>query len=184
MSLLPHHFAQSDCLVTDRQGQGDTRLTLTPSVIPDSNCVIMVSEWNGLKYFCVFLYCNHQVLRLGSRLRGYHPVAPSPFKVRALCAPPLVPPVISRDAPRQATWETSVSEGRNWLEMAGQYGLRFRLSLKSQGSFTCRKSATWDRRLYFPSEGRHTVDFFARTRDLVCQRIFRCKGTFWSPCIM
>jgi hypothetical protein len=28
------------------------------------------------------------------------------------------------------------------------------------GSFTCRKSATWDRRLYFPSEGRHAEDFF------------------------
>jgi hypothetical protein len=25
----------------------------------------------------------------------------------------------------------------------------------------CRKSATWDRRLYFPSEGRHAEDFFA-----------------------
>jgi hypothetical protein len=46
--------------------------------------------------------------------------------------------------------------------MAGQSGLRFRLPRKSQGSFTCRKSATWDRRLYFPSEGRHAVDFFAR----------------------
>jgi hypothetical protein len=30
-----------------------------------------------------------------------------------------------------------------------------------KGSFTCRKSATWDRRLYFPSEGRHAEDFFA-----------------------
>jgi hypothetical protein len=47
-------------------------------------------------------------------------------------------------------------------EMAGQFGLRFRLPRKSQESFTCRKSATWDRRLYFPSEGRHAVDFFAR----------------------
>jgi hypothetical protein len=28
-------------------------------------------------------------------------------------------------------------------------------------SFTCYKSATWDRRLYFPSEGRHVEDFFA-----------------------
>jgi len=27
--------------------------------------------------------------------------------------------------------------------------------------FTCRKSATWDRRLYFPSEGRRAEDFFA-----------------------
>jgi hypothetical protein len=29
-----------------------------------------------------------------------------------------------------------------------------------RGLFTCHKSATWDRRLYFPSEGRHAVDFF------------------------
>jgi hypothetical protein len=45
-------------------------------------------------------------------------------------------------------------------EMAGRFGLRFRLPRKSQGSFTYRKSATWDRRLYFPSEGKHAVDFF------------------------
>jgi hypothetical protein len=40
------------------------------------------------------------------------------------------------------------------------YGLRFQLPRKSQGSFTCHKSATLDRRLYFPSEGRHAEDFF------------------------
>jgi hypothetical protein len=34
--------------------------------------------------------------------------------------------------------------------MAGQFGLRFRLPRKSQGSFTCRKSATWTKRLYSP----------------------------------
>ena len=28
------------------------------------------------------------------------------------------------------------------------------------GSFTCRKFTTWDRRLYFPSEGRRVEDFF------------------------
>ena len=28
--------------------------------------------------------------------------------------------------------------------------------------FTCRKSTKWDRRLYFPSEGRHAEDFFFR----------------------
>jgi hypothetical protein len=39
----------------------DTRLTLTPSAIPNSNYVIIVS--NCLKYFCVFLYCYHQVHR-------------------------------------------------------------------------------------------------------------------------
>jgi hypothetical protein len=56
-------MAQSDCLAADRQGQGDTRLTLTPSVIPNSNYVIMVGDWNCLKYVCVFLYSNHQVHR-------------------------------------------------------------------------------------------------------------------------
>jgi hypothetical protein len=57
------YLAQSDCLAADNQGQGDTRLTLTPSVIPNSNYVIMVTDWNCLKYFCVFLYCNRQVHR-------------------------------------------------------------------------------------------------------------------------
>ena len=36
-----------------------------------------------------------------------------------------------------------------------------RLPRNIQGSFTCHKSTTWDRRLYFPSEGRRTEDFFA-----------------------
>ena len=30
-----------------------------------------------------------------------------------------------------------------------------------QGSFTCRKATTWDRQLYFPSEGRRAEDRFA-----------------------
>jgi hypothetical protein len=36
--------SQSDWLAPDRQGQGDTRTTLTPSVIPNSNYVFMVSN--------------------------------------------------------------------------------------------------------------------------------------------
>jgi hypothetical protein len=35
----------------------DTRLTLTPSVIPNSNYVIMISDWYCLKYFCLF-FCT------------------------------------------------------------------------------------------------------------------------------
>jgi hypothetical protein len=42
--MLPYYLAQSDCLAADRQGQGDTRLTLMPSVIPKSNYVIVVSD--------------------------------------------------------------------------------------------------------------------------------------------
>ena len=34
-----------------------------------------------------------------------------------------------------------------------------RLPRNIQGSFTCRKSTTWDRRLYFPSERRRAEDF-------------------------
>jgi hypothetical protein len=37
--------------------------TLTPSVIPNYNYVITVSDWNCLEYVCVFIYCNHQVHR-------------------------------------------------------------------------------------------------------------------------
>jgi hypothetical protein len=48
------YLTQSDCLAADCQGQGDTRVTLTPSVIPNSNYIIMVSGWNCLKYFACF----------------------------------------------------------------------------------------------------------------------------------
>jgi hypothetical protein len=41
----------------------DTRLTLTASVISNSNYIIMVSDWNCLNIFVCFLYCNHQVHR-------------------------------------------------------------------------------------------------------------------------
>jgi len=36
-----------------------------------------------------------------------------------------------------------------------------RLPCNIQGSFTLRKSTTWDRRHYFPSEGRRAEEFFA-----------------------
>jgi hypothetical protein len=85
----------------------------------------------------------------------------------------LVLPVISTGAPRHTTWETPISEGQNYgREMAGQFGQWFRLPRKSQGSLTCRTSATWDRWLYFPSEGRHAVDFFG---DLFSRKIWRLR---------
>ena len=39
-----------------------------------------------------------------------------------------------------------------------------------QGSFTCRKSTTRDKRLYFPSERRHAEDFFALKNPTVSAR--------------
>jgi hypothetical protein len=71
--LYPSNFqtvAQSECLAADRQGKGDTKLTLTPSVIPNSNCVIMVSDWNYLKYFYV-LFCT---ISSGAQRLFDHPV--------------------------------------------------------------------------------------------------------------
>jgi hypothetical protein len=67
-SFLPHYVAQSDCLAADHQGQGDRRLKLTPSVIPNSNYVIMVSDWNCLNIFACFLYRNYQAHREGHKL--------------------------------------------------------------------------------------------------------------------
>ena len=63
------------------------------------------------------------------------------------------------------------------------------------GSFTCRKYATWDKRLYFPSEGMRAEDFFFRypssrvwTRELGYQSrlsltVLPCVFvTIWRTC--
>jgi hypothetical protein len=100
--------------------------------------------------------------RFGSRSRGYHPVAPRPLRYG-----PFVHRLLFRPSSPEALHvkrherPVLVKDGIG-REMTGQFGVRFRLPRKLQGSFTCHKSATWDRRLYFPSEGRHAVDFFAR----------------------
>jgi hypothetical protein len=48
--------------------------------------------------------------------------------------------------------------GEKWLV---KFTLTNATSTSLYGSFKCCKSATWDRRLYFPSEGRHAEDFSA-----------------------
>ena len=54
---------------------------------------------------------------------------------------------------------------QRWNYVGEKWPMNFawnaRLPHSIQGSFTCRKSTTWDRRLYFPSEGRRAEDFFA-----------------------
>jgi len=47
--------------------------------------------------------------------------------------------------------------GKNWPVILPEIAT----STSIQGSFTCRKSATWDRWLYFHSEGRRAEDFYA-----------------------
>jgi hypothetical protein len=43
-----------------------------------------------------------------------------------------------------------------------KFSLQSQLPRKLKWFFTCRKAATWNWRLYFPSKGRHAEDFFAR----------------------
>jgi hypothetical protein len=70
-----------------------------------------------------------------------------------------VPVIRTFQLPPQA----SPSSGR-WnygREMAENFA-KVATSMSLSRSFTCRKVTTWDRRLYFPSEGRRAENFFAR----------------------
>jgi hypothetical protein len=57
-------LAQSDCLADDRQGQGDTRLTLTPSAMRNSNYICYHGKWFNLFkiilpfFFAVIIRCT------------------------------------------------------------------------------------------------------------------------------
>ena len=59
-------------------------------------------------------------------------------------------------------WDPS---SQKWNYVGGKWPMTFawnaRLPHSIEESFTCRKSTTWDRQLYFPSEGRRAEDFFA-----------------------
>ena len=59
--------------------------------------------------------------------------------------------------------ETLVVKGGNTWARNGRRILpeNARFPRNIQRSFTCRKSTTWDKRLYFPSEGRRAEDFAA-----------------------
>ena len=55
---------------------------------------------------------------------------------------------------------TPTAEGGNMGEKLSRILPKVATSTSLLGSFTCRKSTTWDRRIYFLSEGRRAVDFF------------------------
>jgi hypothetical protein len=94
----------------------------------------------------------------GSRVRGYHSVVPRPLRYG-----PFAHRLYFRPSSPEAFLvklheiPLLVKDGIG-REMAGQFGLQFRLPCKSQGSFTRRK---WDRRFYIASEGMLWI-FFAR----------------------
>jgi hypothetical protein len=62
---------------------------------------------------------------------------------------------------RVTTLEHPAAEGGTVGEKCPGILPKYRLPLSIKWSFTCRKDTTWDRRLYFPSEGRRAEDFFA-----------------------
>jgi len=69
----------------------------------------------------------------------------------------------SRCPPRLKRRErTPAAEGETKGEKFPRILQQVATSTSLLGSFTCRKFTAWDRRLYFPSEGRRAEDFFAR----------------------
>jgi len=81
-----------------------------------------------------------------------HPIPPACLDVLTFAARyPHVPD--TRD-PSSERWNCV---GENWLVILPEIAT----STSIQGSFMCHKSATWDLRIYFPSEGRRAEDFFA-----------------------
>ena len=52
---------------------------------------------------------------------------------------------------------------------------KYRLPRFIQGSYTCRKSATWDWRLYFPSNGRRAEDFFTLKNPDGLGQVWTCE---------
>ena len=68
-----------------------------------------------------------------------------------------VPTVTTSRLPRDPSSQRWNYVGEKWPM---NFAWNARLPHSIQESFTCCKSTTWDRQLYFPSEGRRAEDFF------------------------
>ena len=99
--------------------------------------------------------------RLVDWYRGYGATTPSHLG-RKLAGPLCTAFSSARRPQRRSSSSDMVTRNGNGREVADKFRLKTRLPLNFQGSLTCRKSATWDRQLYFPSDGRRAEDFFAR----------------------
>ena len=122
-------------------------------------CVWMSQAW----YFThpAVLSCTHLERAEWGADRGAGSLdAPRPYE-RALCAPLLVSPVISRGAPRPATWETSISEG-------GKYGREMADQILPTACYFHSKC----RDLLHAANLRHGTDGFTSSPKEVMLRIF------------
>jgi hypothetical protein len=114
---------------------------------------------------------NLQVIRLSSSSSSVGPMAnatdvlqPSRFIALTLFPPPVW--TFPRSPPGTPTSTTTreipvAKGGTMWARIWPVILPEIATSTSIQGSFTCRKSATRERRLYFPSEGRRAEHFFA-----------------------
>jgi hypothetical protein len=84
-------------------------------------------------------------------------------------------------SPRVDTREHPAAEGGTLGEKCPGILSKCRFPHCIQGSFICRKATTWDRRLYFPSEGKRAEEFFAlkiwRLRPAANPRTWVTKAT-------
>ena len=80
------------------------------------------------------------------------------------CSLPLLSPAFGRSHFRHQVPHCpprhEKSQRRKWELWARMLSGNF-AEMTTSTPFTCRKSTTWDRRLYFPSEGRRAEDFYA-----------------------
>jgi hypothetical protein len=80
-----------------------------------------------------------------------------------------------RLSPRESTQRRKVEL---WARNVREVLPKCQLPRYIYGSLICRKATTWDRRLYFPSEGRRAEEFFA----LIIRRILPgANSRTWVP---
>jgi hypothetical protein len=86
-----------------------------------------------------------------------------------------------RVSPRKSTQRRKV---KLWARNIREFFLNVDLRVTFRDFFTCRKATTWDRRLYFLSEGRRAENFFAlkiqRLRPSVNPRTWVPKASMLS----
>ena len=84
--------------------------------------------------------------------------------------------------PPPGVWNerTPAAEGETMGEKLPRILPKVATSTSLLGSFTCRKFMTWDRRLYFPSEGRRAEDFF-RLKNPTASAGFEPASSYQRP---
>ena len=108
------------------------------------------------------MYCSHVAYCTALRCSNSHHQS-SPQEILAVRGGAInlildVPTFTTSRLPRDPSSQRWNYVGEKWPM---NFAWNARRPHSIQESFTCRKSTTWDRRLYFPSEGRRAEDFFA-----------------------